>query len=325
MIDLQTAEQNLIALLNQDKNNWVQIYRLMDQVDREKAYTATSKSFTQWVNALADKVKVHVSLLWARKKAGAAYDEYVRRAESKGIKAAPLEDLNVSPDNINLVTKIAGSNDAVADDLIQKVANNELHRADLKKAWSEVKYERIRHGISPTRTSRHAENVEQSISMTDTIQLAISGGSSWLAKTIDGYSESTSCMYKALTELAVRTGTSRSARRIDVAVLENLTNSMIHGNHDLTFHGIEIKISKGDLQHDTKMQEYTDYCDYFWLAVPEELQHEAEEYILDDWGILIYHRNEDGTGELQCIRKPNRLDAPMREFALVEAIKRNLK
>lgn len=73
------------------------------------------------------------------------------------------------------------------------------------------------------------------------------------------------------------------------------------------------------------MQEYTDYCDYFWLAVPEELQHEAEEYVLDDWGILIYHRNEDGSGELQCIKKPNRLDAPMREFALVEAIKRNLK
>lgn len=67
------------------------------------------------------------------KKAGAAYDEYVKRAEAKGVQVAPLEELNVSPDNINLVAKIAGSNNEVADDLIQKVANNELHRSDLKK------------------------------------------------------------------------------------------------------------------------------------------------------------------------------------------------
>ena len=80
MIDLENTEHELLSLLNQDKHNWVQIYRLMDQVDKEKAYTATSKSFTQWVNTLADKAKVHVSLLWARKKAGAAYDEYVKRA-----------------------------------------------------------------------------------------------------------------------------------------------------------------------------------------------------------------------------------------------------
>lgn len=133
MIDLENTEYELLALLNQDKHNWVQIYRLMDQVDKEKAYTATSKSFTQWVNTLADKAKVHVSLLWARKKAGAVYDEYVKRAKAKEVQVAPLEELNVSPDNINLVAKIAGSNNEVADDLIQKVANNELHRSDLKK------------------------------------------------------------------------------------------------------------------------------------------------------------------------------------------------
>lgn len=77
--------------------------------------------------------------------------------------------------------------------------------------------------------------------------------------------------------------------------------------------------------HDTKMQEYADYCDYFWLAIPEELLDDAIDYVLDNWGILVYHRNKDGSGELQCLKKPKKLNATMREFALVEAIKRNLK
>lgn len=74
-----------------------------------------------------------------------------------------------------------------------------------------------------------------------------------------------------------------------------------------------------------EMQEYADYCDYFWLAIPEELVDDAIDYVLDDWGILVYHRNKDGSGELKCLQKPKKLNATMREFALVEAIKRNLK
>lgn len=326
MIDLKNAENELLALLNQDKNNWVLIYRLMDQVEKEKAYEATNRSYTQWVNSLADKAKVHVSLLWARKKAGNAYDEYAKRLEAKGIQAPALEEISVSPDNINLVAKIAGSNSDVADDLIAKVATNELHRADLKKAWADVKEERLKKGISPTRKSRHSEEVESGVSMTTIIKLELMNSSEWLSKVVnDYYKYLPGPLYKALPELAVRPGTSKSARRIDMAALETFTNEEIPGNHDLTLHGIEIKISKGDLLHDSKMQEYTDYCDYFWVAIPEDLIEEAKGYALEDWGILAYHRNKSGSGELRCIKKANKLNAPMREFALVEAIRRKLK
>lgn len=85
--------------------------------------------------------------------------------------------------------------------------------------------------------------------------------------------------------LSNRPGTSKSARRIDVAVIEDITNS----------------------------------------TIPEELVDDVIDYVLDDWGILVYHRNKDGSGELRCLQKPKKLNATMREFALVEAIKRNLK
>ena len=38
MINLKNTENELIELLNQDRQNWVQIYRLMEQVEKEKAY-----------------------------------------------------------------------------------------------------------------------------------------------------------------------------------------------------------------------------------------------------------------------------------------------
>ena len=57
------------------------------------------------------------------------------------------------------------------------------------------------------------------------------------------------------------------------------------------------------------------------ISLPED----AKEYALDEWGILAYYRKEDGSGEIKCIKKAEKLDAPMREFALVEAIRRRLK
>ncbi len=326
MINLKNTENELIELLNQDRQNWVQIYRLMEQVEKEKAYRESANNFTQWVNKLANKAKVHVSLLWARKKAGSAYDAYMKRMEAKGVQATPLEELKVSPDNLNLVAKIAGSNDEVADDLINKVANNELHRSDLKQAWNDVKEERIKNGMSPTRKSRFDESVERSLDTTKLIQLSLLKNSDWLVDIIEGENESFDApIYKALPELSVRTGSSNSARRIDVAVMETYTNCTIKGDHDLSLHGIEIKISRSDLYHDNKMQEYTGYCDYFWIAVPEGMIEDAKEYALDEWGILAYYRKEDGSGEIKCIKKAEKLDAPMREFALVEAIRRRLK
>jgi hypothetical protein len=320
MINLEEVENELIDLLDKDKQNWVQIYRLMDEVDKEKAYT--TRSFTQWVNNLADKAKVHVSLLWSRKKAGAAYDEYFKRAEEKGIKVAPLEKVNVSPDNINLVTKIAGNNDVVADELMEKVVNNKLHRADLKEAWEEVKSERVAKGLAPTRATRHDVETDTVATATDTVSAkaivySIRNDRTWLASTIDGYISSDYHTYKALTEFAVRTGTSRNARRIDVAVFEDLTNSVDRGSHDITVHGIEIKVSKSDLLHDTKMAEYTDFCNYFWIAVPIELVAEVEAYAMDNWGILVFDK-----GKMKCHRKAKTLNAVMREESLIEAIKR---
>lgn len=318
MINIQEVETQLLDLLAQDKKHWVQIYRLMDQVDKEKAYTTSS--YTQWVNELALKAKVHVSLLWARKKAGGAYDAYAQRAKAGGKSVTPLEDVNISPDNIVLVTKIAGNNEKVADDLMDKVVKNELHRTDLQKAWKEVKEERVSKGLAPTRLTRHDAETVDVKSATDTVSAkailyAIENSKQWLIPLGNECAEN--ACYKVIPELAVRPGSSHYARRIDAAVFEDLSNNTSRGDHGITVHGIEVKVSKSDLLNDTKMAEYTYFCDYFWLAIPKDLLESAKKYVLDSWGILVFD-----AGVIKCYQKPVKLEAIKREESLIEAIKR---
>ena len=51
-------------------------------------------------------------------------------------------------------------------------------------------------------------------------------------------------------------------------------------------HGIEIKVSRSDLEHDDKMAEYTQYVDCFWIAIPPHLVDDAKDLAMPCWGIL---------------------------------------
>ena len=318
--NIAQIERELLALLSNDRQQWIRIYRLMDQVEREQTYTTTS--YTKWVQQLADKAKVHVSVLWSRKKAGAAYDEYNKRAAERGISVPVLENIEntVSPDNINLAVKIAGANTTVADDLIKKITDGQLHRTDLKKAWEQVKSERVAKGLTPTRKSRHS--IEPDIANeSDTISaaavlFAIQHITAWLPNSDNPeIKHGFNACYKVLSELAVHTGSSRHARRIDAVVFENL--SVTSHEHGLCIHGMEIKVNKDDLLTDHKMAEYTDYVDYFWIALPINLVEHAVDYAPDKWGILMFDK-----GTLTVYRKAEKLDAVMKQEILEEAVKR---
>ena len=136
MRNLKEIEQELSGCIKVDKRNWTRMYQLMNEVESEQMYKERqdTPTFTSWVNALAEEMGVHVSLLWSRKKAGKSYDEYRQRAERKGRKVADLEDLSVSPDSINLCEKVAGKNATEMDRLIEQVVAGKLTREDLRAA-----------------------------------------------------------------------------------------------------------------------------------------------------------------------------------------------
>lgn len=121
---MKEINKRLNILISNDKKSWVEVYELMDLVDREKLYEGVYRSYTTWVNCLAANNHVHVSTLWNRKKAGKVYAEYLQRVEKQGKCVAALSELKLSPDTLNLISKIAGSNTEVADALIGKATTD---------------------------------------------------------------------------------------------------------------------------------------------------------------------------------------------------------
>ncbi|WP_455539624.1 hypothetical protein, partial [Terrisporobacter sp.] len=271
--DIKSIEDELSKLISSDKKSWIRIYELMEDVDQEALYKPNYRSYTAWVNSLAERFKVHVSLLWSRKKAGKVYSEYATRMAKRGVEVAAIESISVSPDNFVLVEKIAGKNMNVADELIQKVVDGNLKRSDLKHAWATVKRERedrgeqstLHNGYERKKVMESSESIEIdediNIPTAADIVLALSKSSGdWLKECFDdevfvnldvGVIKK-DCRYKLLTEFAVRTGTSRSARRIDALIVETYSTE---DSYSVGLHGIEIKISKSDLKRDHKMQE----------------------------------------------------------------------
>ena len=319
MENIHSIEKQLIGILTNDKKSWVEMYRLMEVVEKEKMYEQEDyPSFTSWVNALADKAKVHVSLLWKRKKAGKYYEEYREAAIQRGIEIPKIEEISVSPDNLELVEKIAGGNEKVADQLMEKVISHDLGRTDLKKAWETVKSERKNKGIIVTRKTKHDKDkieeklnndkVAEEVITAANIVYSLSKSSEWLGDARSDYNNK----YKVLTEVAVRTGTSRNARRIDAMVLETIT---VDHPDELVLRGIEIKVSKEDLLNDTKMAEYVDFVDYFYIAIPVELLEYAEQVRMPDWGILIIGMD----GSVIVKKEAKKQKAIMREKTLAQA------
>ncbi|WP_343018495.1 MmcB family DNA repair protein [Catenibacterium mitsuokai] len=314
---IDTIENELESILSSDKKSWVRIYELMDTVEREKLYSDQYSSYTKWVNALADKAKVHVSLLWNRKKAGRVYAAYEERAKACGRTVPAMAAVQVSADNFNLIEKIAGNNTDVADELIDKVLQGDMKRSDLKNAWQTVKADREASGKKIVRVNAYDKGIDvktETITAAD-IVLALSRRN-WLINNVDTYTDRyTVSKYRVLTEFAVQTGTSHHARRIDALILENRTVEAEKA-YNVHIHAVEIKVSKHDLLSDHKMQEYTDYADFFWIAVPVELKDDALSIMLPEWGLITI----DDQKELHVIKKAELHDAIFRDQTVETAL-----
>lgn len=291
-MDLSTIEKEIQTVIEADKASWIRIYQLMSEVESEKLYENTYSSYTQWVNKIAENMHIHVSLLWRRKKAGAFYSEYLKRMQARG-KEVSFNDLeHVSPDNLVLAERIAGNNTAVADQLIEKIQQGELKRKDLSSALAAAKRCRAEKGIPDPINGYDKKKQQKTSEVSGTkpdqkkitaldITAALEIYRHWIGEPVE--KQGRAPKYKVFTEFGVDSPGTRNARRIDALVAETLTTKH---PRQIKLHGIEIKVSRSDLEHDDKMSEYTQYIDYFWIAVPPYLITDAKNLTLPEWGIL---------------------------------------
>lgn len=304
--DLRQIEAELTDVLDKEKRNWTKIYELMSRVEQEKLYEQKEncKSFTQWVNMLAKDLHVHASGLWAKLKAGRTYAAYAERAEKRGMIAQRAEDVAVSVDTINLCATIAGKSVERQDSLLDRAIRGELSRQDLreaaraKSAESARKYEK---GLFNSEKKEEVQKVQnqqnpeeqQGITAADIIVALKS--SSWIEYVEKSFErdEYITKVRKLYAEFPVYTGTSRSARRMDAVILENIS---ARERDEIVIRGVEIKVSVSDLMHDEKMTEYTDFCDFFYIAIPagdDELKKAVQAVMLPEWGLIEVSEGEE--------------------------------
>lgn len=300
--DLRQIEAELTDVLDKEKRNWTKIYELMSRVEHEKLYEQKEncKSFTQWVNVLAKDLHVHASGLWAKLKAGRTYAAYAERAEKRGLIAQRAEDVAVSVDTINLCATIAGKKEERQDSLLDRAIRGELSRQDLreaaraKSAESARKYEKHEKELSNSEKEEVQDSEEQQRITAADIIVALKS-SSWIEYVEKSFErdEYITKVRKLYAEFPVYTGTSRSARRMDAVILENIS---ARERDEIVIRGVEIKVSVSDLMHDEKMTEYTDFCDLFYIAIPagdDELKRAVQAVMLPEWGLIEVSEGEE--------------------------------
>jgi len=323
--ELQDLEASLEDCLAADRRNWITIYRNMRRVEKENLWAARpeTRSFTQWVNGLAARMQVHVSLLWARLKAGRTYEEFAQRQASAGRQVPDIESISVatvSPETINLCATVAGKNADKMDALITSAISGELKREDLRTAARAARAARKEAGEKlPTNAytaikpeERERTDDEKALTAADVL-MAIRRNQEWVGS--PDPRPYIPRKYYVFDEFRAATGSSRSARRLDALIAETLTVAEADTVHLI---GVEIKVSVADLNQDHKMQEYTNFVDRFFLAIPdtEEMISAVENVKLPEWGVITV----DANGKVKVLHAASLKPGILRDKTLTTAL-----
>lgn len=342
--ELLEIEKKLNVLVEVDKQNWSNFYLLLKRVEDEELWREGYKTFTAWIKHFAHVSKLQESVLWNRKRAGEIYQNYYSRKVQKQEEVADITEVEVAQDTLILIQKIAKDDVELQDELTDKAINKELKKKDLQQAYRIIKSQKdkerkLKEELAQIRAKKVSnvvaavddiannedkiENDIEKLRNTTATALDISNAlnnNEWLSvykqkteydeeKTLERFKKFyKKSKYSVFTEFPVHLGTTRHSRRIDALVCENITSE----RYNLNLHGIEIKVSKGDLEGDHKYTEYAEFVDYLWLAVPEELVEVAKETKLSECGILIITQDK----EIKVVEKAQRLSPVMREKCL---------
>lgn len=298
MKPIKEYENELVIILNADKNNWTRFYILMKEIEENELFKEIGLgSFTAWVKHFSVKNKIHESVIWNRKKAGKVYERYINVQKQQGIDVTPIEKAQIGVDSLVLLDKISKRDEKLGAELTEKAIQKEISRSDLRNAYKAIRGDLHKNKIENNNSLATRKSAAESIidikeTITASKIVSCLMNPRWLGekckrKAFKGSYEQDK--YKALTEFPVYTGTTTKSRRIDVLVAENLR---VENHFSLNLHGIEIKVSKSDLINDMKYTEYAEFVNYLWLAIPVELLDIALMNSPEMIGILLYNKDK---------------------------------
>ncbi|WP_429976053.1 hypothetical protein [Enterococcus sp. DIV0086] len=278
-MNLRKIEQEIEEILAKDTHSWVRLYELIREVEYNKLWRNEYSSFTRWIKHLAYVAGVTESLIWKRKKAGEIYFEYQQRAAGRGVNVPNIEDVEVSPDNFELVEKISQGNSQIKDDLMQKVLSKEIKRSDLLNTWATIKAIQAKEGggiVKKNRYSKIDSSDEQIFTISD-FSFALSD-SSWLQSTKNSYHKGKS-IYRLVPNFSFYSSLLIRSVTLDFLMLENVSSKY---TQEINTHSIEIVLSYNNLNN-IILNPKTNYS---WIVVPEDILSLASKNLPEEIGLL---------------------------------------
>lgn len=304
---LAAAEGMLDELLGDDKKGWVNVYRLLKSVQDYKLYTAAEcSSFSAWLRKYAKRCKVSTQTLWRYQKCGRYFEELEKAAKKKG-NQLDIDPAKLSSSGVALIARLARDNPQKGARLAKDLVDGRLPQSKLSQMWRAQRAELESRGKKAVMANgyeakQYASSESPIAEEKDRINAAdivrALQAATWLPGRVDPKVRPPYVrdQYLCLVEFPVRTQT--TTRHLDALIVENCTVESENANFSLRLHGIEIKVSTADLERDDKMEEYAQFVDRMWIAIPDdsaELWTAAEARIRENpgWGLMMI--DHDGT------------------------------
>ncbi len=296
-IALQEIESQLQDLLEKEKRQWTTTAKLLIEIDRGQLFKNKAKSFSQYIRILAKQFKIHESTFWRIKKAG---EYYLKLNATDDIQV--IDKAKTTPEQVEILRKISTvAPPEIVENIEKKMINGETTRQELRDIWEtyrpikEGKNERGRkpkniekekvdqpHKTASSNQQSTSNLKKENLTTANILSTLQQNQGLWIKESID--IENNIEHFHLFKEVAVKTGTTRHARRIDAVVLIKES----YKKSTLTTIGIEIKSNLNDLKNDKKMSEYIPFCHFFYLAIPNEQNfiETAKNLITPQIGIL---------------------------------------
>lgn len=133
---LTEIEEKIIQLIASNRKEWTAVYQLMKEVLRGNLFKEGGyRSFTCWLNDFSVKTGKGKAILWRQKKAGDVYVGFASRHPD----APRLDEVSLSPDNLELAARIADENNARLDELVMGMLEGKIKNKELKILLNENK------------------------------------------------------------------------------------------------------------------------------------------------------------------------------------------
>jgi len=165
-------ENELPQLAKDGLRDWVSISRYILEVDEKGSWSASNRTFTDWLTSLSSALSITESGLWRYYRAGKYYQALAANLKAKGVDTPPFELLpkKISPENLETLEKIERvAPENIFNELAARVIQCSIKRSELRSEW--VAYRKVLDG----KTARGIGVVAPRVDLTNRIQLLMIG------------------------------------------------------------------------------------------------------------------------------------------------------